>query len=214
MTASRLKAGQILTIKSLPTTRYFGKELKVGDRITLDYYDSGRQYWAVSKGKVGPFYGFTRKNFNVPAMTATKTSVAPVTTSSKDMTVDAEFIKAAHAAACSEWKQKLEKKFPQVFSKPLKVTRITKASSAQGSDIIATIAAEGKKSSDTEKIYIGIGLAPDGYMNKCISLGDFSEFKFELVKDGQCVILVPKTKKKSLRKQIYSPGLFSLGFFV
>lgn len=192
-TASRLKAGQILTIKSLPTTRYFGKALKVGDKVTLDYYDPSRQYWAVSKNKIGPFYGFTRKNFNVPAMTATKTSVAPVTPCG--MTVDAEFIRAAHAAACSEWKQKLEKKFPQVFSKPLKVTRITKASSAQGSDIIATIAAEGQKSSEDEKIFIGIGLAPAGYTNRCISLCDFSEFKFELAKDGQCVILVPKTKK-------------------
>lgn len=195
MTTERLKAGQVLTIKSLPTTRFFGKELKVGDKVTLDYYDSGRQYWAVSKGKVGPFYGFTRKNFNVPAMTATKTSVAPVTTSSKDMTVDAEFIKAAHAAACSEWKTKLEKKFPQVFSKPLKATRITKASSGLGSDVIATIKAEGQKYSKDEKIYIGIALAPAGYMNRCISLCDFSEFKFELAKDGQCVILVPKTKK-------------------
>jgi hypothetical protein len=194
MTTARLKAGQTLTIKSLPTTRFFGKALKVGDKVTLDYYDSGRQYWAVSNGKVGPFYGFTRKNFDVPAMTATKTSVAPITTSSKDMTVDAEFIRAAHAAACSEWKTKLEKKFPQVFSKPLKATRITKASSSQGSDIVATIKAEGQKSSIDEKIFIGIGLAPSGYENKCLSLSDFSEFKFELAKDGQCVILVPKKK--------------------
>ncbi len=192
MTTTRLKAGQILTIKSLPTTRFFGKELKVGDKVTLDYYDSGRQYWAVSKGKVGPFYGFTRKHFDVPVMTATKTSVAPVTPCG--MTVDAEFIRAAHAAACSEWKQKLEKKFPQVFSKPLKVTRITKATSGLGSDIVATIKAEGQLSSIDEKIYIGIGLAPSGYKNKCLSLSDFSEFKFELAKDGQCVILVPKKK--------------------
>ena len=196
MTTERLKAGQILTIKSLPTTRFFGKALKVGDKVTLDYYDSGRQYWAVSNGKVGPFYGFTRKNFDVPAMTATKTSVAPVTTSSKDMTVDAEFIRAAHAAACSEWKTKLEKKFPQVFTTPLKAKKIVKASSAQGSDIIATIKAEGKISgSDQEKIFIGIGLAPSGYESNCLALSDFSEFKFELAKDGQCVILVPKTKK-------------------
>jgi outer membrane protein assembly factor BamB len=191
MTTARLKAGQVLTIKSLPTTRFFGKALKVGDKVTLDYYDSGRQYWAVSNGKVGPFYGFTRKNFDVPAMTATKTSVAPVAPCG--MTVDAEFIKAAHAAACSEWKQKLEKKFPQVFSKPLKATRITKAPSG-GSDIVATIKAEGQKSSIDEKIFIGIGLAPSGYENKCLSLSDFSEFKFELAKDGQCVILVPKKK--------------------
>ena len=195
MTASRLKAGQILTIKSLPTTRFFGKELKVGDKVTLDYYDSGRQYWAVSKGKVGPFYGFTRKNFNVPAMTVTKTSVAPVTTSSKDMTVDAEFIKAAHAAACSEWKQKLEKKFPHLFKKELKAKRIVKATSIKGSDIIATITTEGATRTEQEKIYIGIGLAPYGHEGKCLSLSEYSEFKFELAKDGQCVILVPKTKK-------------------
>ena len=196
MTTARLKAGQILTIKSLPTTRAYGKRLKVGDKVTLDYYDSGRQYWAVSKGKVGPFYGFTRKNFDVPAMTVTKTSVAPVTTSSKDMTVDAEFIRAAHAAACSEWKTKLEKKFPQVFTTPLKATRITKAPSGWGSDIVATIKAEGKTSgSEQEKIFIGIGLAPSGYSHNCLALSDFSEFKFELAKNGQCVILVPKTKK-------------------
>jgi len=31
-------------------------------------------------------------------------------------TVDEKFIKEAHGAACSEWKQKLEKKFPEVFA--------------------------------------------------------------------------------------------------
>jgi hypothetical protein len=191
MTTARLKAGQILTIKSLPTTRIYGKRLKVGDKVTLSYYNGYYQTWVISKGS-DTFAGFTRKNFDVPAMTATKTSVAPVTPCG--MTVDAEFIKAAHAAACSEWKQKLEKKFPQVFSKPLKATRITKAPSG-GSDIVAAIKAEGKTSgSDQEKIFIGIGLAPSGYSHNCLALSDFSEFKFELAKDGQCVILVPKKK--------------------
>lgn len=31
--------------------------------------------------------------------------------------VDAEFIREAHAAACSEWKEKLKKKFPEAFKK-------------------------------------------------------------------------------------------------
>jgi hypothetical protein len=194
MATTRLKAGQILTIKSLPTTRIYGKRLKVGDKVTLSYYNGYYQTWVIRKGS-DTFAGFTRKNFDVPAMTATKTSVAPVTTSSKDMTVDAEFIRAAHAAACSKWKTKLEKKFPQVFTTPLKATRITKAPSGWASDIVATIKAEGKTSgSEQEKIFIGIGLAPSGYSHNCLALNDFSEFKFELAKNGQCVILVPKKK--------------------
>jgi hypothetical protein len=31
--------------------------------------------------------------------------------------VDAEFIKAGHASACGEWKEKLESKFPELFPK-------------------------------------------------------------------------------------------------
>jgi hypothetical protein len=32
-----------------------------------------------------------------------------------EVTVDIEFVKQAHAAACSDWKQKIEKKFPKIF---------------------------------------------------------------------------------------------------
>lgn len=34
---------------------------------------------------------------------------------SKTFTVEKDFIVAAHASACSEWKEKLEKKFPEAF---------------------------------------------------------------------------------------------------
>ena len=35
----------------------------------------------------------------------------------KSLEVDEDFIKAAHRAACSEWKTKIEAKFPEVFPK-------------------------------------------------------------------------------------------------
>jgi hypothetical protein len=35
-----------------------------------------------------------------------------------EVTVDVEFVKQAHAEACSDWKQKIEKKFPDLFESP------------------------------------------------------------------------------------------------
>jgi len=32
-----------------------------------------------------------------------------------EVTVDVEFVKQAHAEACSDWKQKIERKFPKIF---------------------------------------------------------------------------------------------------
>jgi hypothetical protein len=195
MATTRLKAGQTVTIKTLPTGT--GRHLKVGDQVKLSYFDSSTNQWAVTKGKDGPFYGFTRKNFDVPAMAAKKpttATTAPAPINPTSMLVDAEFVKQAHAAACSAWKNKLEAKFPHLFKKELKAKKIVKATSIKGSDIIATITTEGATRTEQEKIYIGIGLAPYGHEGKCLSLSEYSEFKFELAKNGQCVILVPKKK--------------------
>jgi hypothetical protein len=167
----------------------------VGDQVKLSYFDSSINQWAVTKDKDGPFYGFTRKHFDVPAMAAKKPAPAPAPTPAPtSMLVDAEFVKQAHAAACSAWKNKLEAKFPHLFKKELKAKKIVKATSIKGSDIIATITTEGATRTEQEKIYIGIGLAPYGHEGKCLSLSEYSEFKFELAKNGQCVILVPKKK--------------------
>ena len=37
------------------------------------------------------------------------------------VTLDVDFIKAAHNAACSEWKIKIEKQFPSLFEKSIMV---------------------------------------------------------------------------------------------
>ena len=193
MATTKLRGGQMVTIKTLPTGA--NRHLKVGDQVKLSYFDSSTNQWAVTKGKDGPFYGFTRKHFDVPAMAAKKPAPAPAPTPAPtSMLVDAEFVKQAHAAACSAWKNKLEAKFPHLFKKELKAKKIVKATSIKGSDIIATITTEGATRTEQEKIYIGIGLAPYGHEGKCLSLSEYSEFKFELAKNGQCVILVPKKK--------------------
>jgi len=97
-----------------------------------------------------------------------------------ELTVDAEFLKAAHAAACTEWKKKLEKKYPSVFKKPKtwkpkELVRIT--------------------GDDRDDIFIGLSLAPTGLSNKCLMMrtskvkpkittsGEYTVVSFETLQD-------------------------------
>lgn len=43
------------------------------------------------------------------------TSVELVQSTSKKLTVDEDFVRQAHEAACSDWKQKIEEQFPDLF---------------------------------------------------------------------------------------------------
>ena len=194
-TSKRLKAGQTVTIKSLPTNYWYSgdkSKFKVGDKVTLHLYSPVSQTWTVSITIRGTQYrlsGFLRKHFDLPTTTAKPASGTDL------YSVDAAFIKQAHAAACSEWKTKLEKQFPTVLvQEPAKVTRIRKDHRSTNNDIVAKIELTKNDKTSEEDIYIGLGLAPMGYANKCLALGEDSKFKFEIAKNGQCVILVPKKK--------------------
>jgi hypothetical protein len=180
--STRLKQGQIVKIKSIP--KGYRGPLKVGDSVTLEYYESNST-WTIRESKwMTIAFGFTRANFDLPKTTA-------LSESTELFSVDADFLKQAHAAACSEWKEKLEQKYPKVFAKPLEVDVIRKAptSSYLTNDIIATITPTiGKK----EYLYIADGLAPIGLNCKCLALGCDSQFKFEIAEGGSVVILVPK----------------------
>jgi len=182
--STKLIQGQIVKIKSIP--KGYRGPLRVGDSVTLYFYESNST-WTIKRHNGSKWimaFGFTRANFDLPKTTA-------LSESTELFSVDADFLKQAHAAACSEWKEKLEQKYPKVFAKPLEVDVIRKAptSSYLTNDIIATITPTiGKK----EYLYIADGLAPIGLNCKCLALGCDSQFKFEIAEGGSVVILVPK----------------------
>lgn len=89
----------------------------------------------------------------------TKVAAKPEAPKKTDkLTVDADFLKAAHAAACSEWKAKLEKKYPSVFKKPK-----TWKPKSFGSRVTFN-------GDNTKDIFIGLALAPDGLSGKCLMM--------------------------------------------
>lgn len=97
-----------------------------------------------------------------------------------ELTVDAEFLKAAHAAACAEWKKKLEKKYPSVFKKPK-----TWKPMPLGSKI--TLSGDGSKD-----IFIGMGLAPDGLTGRCLMMRK-DKVVPEITSEGQYFVVTFKT---------------------
>lgn len=97
-----------------------------------------------------------------------------------ELTVDADFLKAAHAAACSEWKKKLEKKYPSVFKKPK-----TWKPMPLGSKI--TLSGDGSKD-----IFIGMGLAPDGLTGRCLMMRK-DKVVPEITSEGQYFVVTFKT---------------------
>ena len=85
-------------------------------------------------------------------------------TNMKQFEVDAEFIREAHAAACSEWKEKLKKKFPEAFKKLAfefeREERLTVASNRSNFPL-----------------YIGYGNAPEDKEMKCLIVKSEYEMK-------------------------------------
>ena len=100
-----------------------------------------------------------------------------------ELTVDAEFLKAAHAAACAEWKAKLEKKYPSVFKKP---------KTWKPKDLKTKVTFDGN---NTRDIFIGLALAPSGLSGKCLMMrkgkvkpkittsGEYTVVSFETLQD-------------------------------
>jgi hypothetical protein len=108
--------------------------------------------------------------------------------------VDADFIKEAHAAACSEWQEKLEEKFPQVFENPRLTLKLTDTD---------THTIRNFQIGDTGvQLAIGSGMVDKEYKERCLMLlGDRAkkeyEFKIEtspLHGGRQVVVIVPRQK--------------------
>lgn len=97
-----------------------------------------------------------------------------------ELTVDADFLKAAHAAACSEWKKKLEKKYPSVFKKP-------KTWKPKSFGSRATFNGD-----NTKDIFIGLALAPDGLYSKCLMM-KADKVVPEITSDGEYFVVTFKT---------------------
>jgi len=97
----------------------------------------------------------------------------------KTYSVDAAFIKAAHKEACSPWKAKIEKKFPDVFKPKETVHRF--GNSFQLSK------------SWNDPLTIGHGLAPEGLAGKCLVVQ--KGYKMEVKsKNGYQVLVFKKVK--------------------
>ena len=107
--------------------------------------------------------------------------------------VDADFIKQAHAAACSVWQEKLEEKFPQVFENPRLTLKLTDTD---------THTIHNFQIGDTGvNLAIGSGLVDKEYKERClVLLGDYQkeyEFKIETSAHSggrQVVVIVPRQK--------------------
>lgn len=97
---------------------------------------------------------------------------------SKKYSVDATFIKAAHKEACSDWKTKIEKKFPEVF-KP--------------KEVICEFGDNFLLSRFSSPLMIGYGLAPQGLEGKCLAVSQ--DYKVEVKQHNGSQILVFKKKK-------------------
>ncbi len=98
----------------------------------------------------------------------------------KTYNVDAAFIKAAHKDACSSWKNKIEKKFPEVF-KPKETIHSFGVSSSLST-------------AGSGPLIIGHGLAPSGLAGKCLVVDD--GYKMEVKTHNGNQILVFKKKVK------------------
>ena len=107
--------------------------------------------------------------------------------------VDADFIKQAHEAACSEWQEKLEEKFPQVFENPRLTLKLTDTD---------THTIHNFQIGDTGvQLAIGSGLVDKEYKERClVLLGDYhKEYEFKIETSAysggrQVVVIVPRQK--------------------
>ena len=95
----------------------------------------------------------------------------------KTYNVDPAFIKEAHKAACSDWKKKIEKKFPELF-KPTAYDF--------GNEFPVSRDWNGP-------LTIGHGLAPKGLEGKCLVVDH--TYEMEVKSHGRHQILIFKEKK-------------------
>jgi hypothetical protein len=99
--------------------------------------------------------------------------------------VSEEMIKLGHRASCSEWKEKLEKKFPEVF--------LAEEFHFGESHLISTT------KHDNAPLFVGYGLAPDELELKCLMLNEDFDMYIDGVKvessTNPIITFVKKQKK-------------------
>ena len=101
---------------------------------------------------------------------------------SKEYNVDPKFIRDAHKAACSDWKKKIETKFPEVF-KP-KTPEAFTFSKKRDNAFSLTANWNGP-------LTVGWGLAPDNLKGKCLAV--HPDYKMEVkTKDGYQILVFRK----------------------
>lgn len=100
----------------------------------------------------------------------------------KTYSVSEKFVKQAHNAACSEWKTKIEQQFPEAF-KPVPFVfdapNHTITRNAQYTE---------------SPLFIGFGMAPDGYENRCLIVNSTYVMRVVEAPGGnQCLIFERKS---------------------
>ena len=94
----------------------------------------------------------------------------------KEFLVDEDFIKAAHKVACSEWKSKIEAKFPEVFVPKEELFNF-------GNEY---------KMNFISSIMIGLDLVDDEYRNKSIVAEDGWEPEIRVMSNGRKAVVFVK----------------------
>lgn len=97
----------------------------------------------------------------------------------KTYTVSKQFVLEAHKEACSEWKEKIEKKFPELFkSKYFKFDESVTISRSSGGCSLP--------------IYLGWGHADEDLKGHCLIVADGWNFETRKTSDGRTQIAFVK----------------------
>jgi hypothetical protein len=174
MSKRKFTDGQKVTINHKAPAKWVGKQGKISH-----YSDLYKQYVVVVLGTRIFLSADKLDNVRVAPKSSVKKTEPKKPTGVFE--VDTAFIKAAHKSACTEWKAKIEKKFPEAF-KPkdeyynFGVGKTTHLSS----------------SSYHLPIFVGNGMAPDDQEGKCIVVDD--AYELEVKQHGGNTLLFFKKK--------------------
>lgn len=154
-------------------------KFKVGDKIIGNSYASER-YGITTKGWEGEVTKIVDDEYVMVKGPNIKDSIMVridcFNLVTPTYSVDQNFIREAHKAACSEWKKKIEKKFPKLFKDKLYEFGDSYNISTDGFG--------------DKPLIIGKGMVPSELRGKCLIVD--SNYKMEVIMDGSTQILTFK----------------------
>jgi hypothetical protein len=110
---------------------------------------------------------------------------------SDEYTVDKQFIIDAHKAACSEWKAKLEAKYPDVFNKEFNISALTTLSNNK---LFTNEQAEAAGFVDDRFMEVRTSSCSDGFGGKAFWLDSRYGWELKKVESGG-MLLIPTVNK-------------------